>query len=534
VWSCVWVSVLVGSFALGCALRVEEEEGPAPRERWSKVIDPGSGFLTTLLAPPRLGPAKERLVAHAIDDARDFLAEHERLFGAAAQVSSLVFLDLRLDPLGGASVRFASLVAGLRVDGGDVVVLLAPDGIVRAVTGRFPLPGELDGPPVLGVAAAIEIAARTTSLGELDGSPRLVVSLQGLTARPAWQIRLRRAAPYAEREVLVDAGTGAVLAHRERLREVAARGSGLGVDGTRHELDIAKSGDEYLLRDETRGRGIRTYDARGRESLPGHIFRSPDPARWDESGDFAGSAVDAHASAARVWDYLGAVHDRRGLDGQGGSVAMVVHFGDGYANAFWDGSRAVFGDGDDETGPFAAALDVVAHELFHGLNQHTADLVYEGESGALDESVADVFGSLVELRSGGGNWLLGERLADGGLRDLADPARLGQPSHLEEKLDLPVTPAGDMGGVHANSTIPSHAAYLLAEGGVHRLSGIRVHAIGRERMAAIWYRALTLYLGSRASFADFAAATQAAAVDLYGEDSGPAASTREAWRAVGL
>ena len=529
-----WSWIFLCAVGLGCALPMDDDEQGAVRERWTKVIDPDTGFLTTLLMPPRLGPAQDGLVAYAIDDARAFLAENRSLFGGAARADGLVFLDLRLDPLGGASVRFASQIGGLPVDGGDVVVLLAPDGRVRAVTGRFPLPGALDALPILEPGACVALALEAVQGSELVGQPRLVVRLVGSVARPAWRIGLRRPAPFAEREVLIDAASGAVLVERDGLRSTAARGSGLGLDGRRYALDIAQSGDEYILRDETRGRGIRTYDAGGHESLPGRLVRSSDPDRWDDAGPFAGAAVDAHVAAALVFDYLGAAHDRHGLDGQGTPIAVVVHFGDGYANAFWDGNRAVFGDGDAELPPFAAALDVVAHELFHGVNQHSADLVYEDESGALDESLADVFGTLVEKRAGTGNWLLGERLVDGGLRDLGDPARLGQPSHMEEKVELPVTPEDDMGGVHVNSTIPSHAAYLLAEGGVHRRSGVRVHGIGRERMGAIWYRALTLYLGPRAGFADFAAATRAAAVDLYGADSAPAASVEETWRAVGL
>jgi bacillolysin len=501
---------------------------------WSRVVEPRTGYLTMLLSPAREGPARAGLVADAIGLSREFLEARPDIFGSASGSDQLVFLDLRVDPTGGASVRFALQIGGLVVDGGEIVVLLARDGRVRAVTGSFPTPARLQAVPVLDAASAQRLASASGAIA--DPMPRLVARRIGDRLHAAWRVRVDHGGVIGAREVFVDATTGATLFERALMRPVAARGSGVGSDGVRRQLDCARSGDAYVLRDETRGRGIRTYDAGEDEDLPGALVRSRSPDVWDAAGEHAGAAVDAHLHAARVWDYLGATHDRRGLDGAGGSLAVVVHFGEGFANAFWDGSRAVFGDGDGVTvrRPLSSALDVVAHELVHGLDGHAAGFVYEGESGALDESIADVLATLIEHRRGGGNWQLGEELVDGGLRDLADPARLGDPTHWEERADLPLTPEGDMGGVHVNSTIPSHAAYLLAEGGVHQRSGIRVHPIGRDRLGAIWYRALTLYLGPRASFADFAAATRAAAVDLYGAGSLPAGSTDEAWRAVGL
>ena len=506
---------------------------------WSFVRSP-AGDLTMVIAPPRLGLAEPGLLVGAIERARRFVEAHPGVFAAAATPGALVLRDLRVDPRGGASVRFSLVVHGLPVDGGDLVCLLAPDGRVRSVAGRFPRLAPPPGEPRVDRASAIALALAAAPAAPDDpfdvlAAPELIAWPDGPDLRPAWRVHLTQDRSALARDIFVDAMTGRILRDRPLARSEAARGSGIAVRGDRRELDIAVSGSELVLRDETRGRGIRTYTAGRSHRLPGQLVRSPVPDRWDEGVPGAGAAVDAHANAAIVWDYLSAVHDRRGLDGQGTAIALVVHHGEDEVNAFWDGRRAVFGDGDgDAFAPFPAALDVVAHELGHGLNEHAAGLVYEAESGALDESLADVFASLVEQRAGDGDWILGEDVNPDGIRDLGDPARLGDPTHLSEKVELPVTPAGDMGGVHINSTIPSHAAYLLTEGGVHALSAVRVHGIGAERVRAIWYRALTLYLAPAASFADFAAATRAAAVDLYGADGGPAASVDEAWRAVGL
>jgi thermolysin len=278
---------------------------------------------------------------------------------------------------------------------------------------------------------------------------------------------------------------------------------------------------------------LRTYTASGREALPGKLVTSASPNSWDNGGAAAGAAVDAHAFAAITYDYLASVHARRSIDGADGPLDVVVHWGQGVMNAFWDGKRAVFGDGDGE-GPLAAGLVVVAHVFLHGVTQATSGLVYEGESGALNESLSDVFGTFVELRAGHGNWTIGEGVASTPLRDLARPSRSGLPAHMSQYVRLPLDPDHDMGGVHTNSTIPSHAAYLVAVGGTSEISHVHVTALGVTRTRAIWYRAATIYLHAHGTFADFAAATHAAAEDLYGAHSTAVASVDLAWHAVGV
>jgi Zn-dependent metalloprotease len=133
----------------------------------------------------------------------------------------------------------------------------------------------------------------------------------------------------------------------------------------------------------------------------------------------------------------------------------------------------------------------------------------------------------------GQNWLLGEDIGEP-MRDLEAPWTLDQPAHMSEYVRLPATPAGDMGGVHVNSTIPSHAAFLVAEGGTHPRSHIVVSGLGIDAMRTIWWRAITMYLAPRARFRDFAAATRTAAEDLFGEKSREVTSVTAAWRAVGV
>jgi thermolysin len=250
--------------------------------------------------------------------------------------------------------------------------------------------------------------------------------------------------------------------------------------------------------------------------------RSSSPTSWDTTGLAAGAAVDAHANLSETWDWFQRELGRRGWDGRGGVVRATVHYGRGFENAFWNGRQLVFGDGNAEVSPLAASLDVVAHEYTHGVVAWSAGLGAGGMSGALNEAIADLFGVFVSWGSGrGAAWQIGETVfrLNGrpmALRDLADPRRTLQPANLEEY--------DGRAGPHYNSTIASHAGYLMSEGA----PGI-AH-LGVPVTARIWYRALTRYLTQESTFADAADATLAAARDLKLGES----SVRAAWVAVGV
>src|SRR5262249_5965503 len=147
--------------------------------------------------------------------------------------------------------------------------------------------------------------------------------------------------------------------------------------------------------------------------------------------------------------------------------------------------------------------------------------------------LSDVFGCLVEQDRRDGNWTVGEDVAAMPLRDLAYPTRTQNPAHMKDFVHLPLTPENDMGGVHLNSTIPSHAAYLVAVGGKFPVAVGTVKGIGKAKLREIWWRAATTYLGPRARFADFAEATRAAAEDLYGGGA-EVDAVEAAWHAVGV
>ena len=273
-------------------------------------------------------------------------------------------------------------------------------------------------------------------------------------------------------------------------------------------------------------------DAKNRETLPGVRVRGEDdPASGDASVDEAFDGLGA------TFDFYWDAYQRNGIDGAGGALLATVHYGEDYDNAFWNGERMVFGDGDDEvfTG-FTKSLTVIAHELTHGVTEHEGGLVYQGQSGALNESLSDVFGCLTEQHQRGqtadeASWLVGagiftDAVQGRALRSMIEPGtaydddvlgRDPQPAHMSDY----VVTDGDNGGVHINSGIPNRAFALAA---------VELGGHAWERAGLIWYRTLTSGTLSRtANFAAFAAATISAAAAEFG-----ATSAEVVRRAVGL
>ena len=281
---------------------------------------------------------------------------------------------------------------------------------------------------------------------------------------------------------------------------------------------------------------LRTIsDAHGTEQLPGDV------ARTEGAGPTGDAAVDeAYDGLGSTWGLYKEVFGRDSLDGAGLALDGTVHYGRNYDNAFWDGSRMVFGDGDGVLfNRFTASVDVIGHELTHGITEKTAGLAYEGQSGALNESISDVFGSLVKQRALGqdaasADWLIGAGLFTPSVHGEAlrsmkapgtayDDPRIGkdpQPATMSGYVDT----TDDNGGVHLNSGIPNHAFYLAATG----IGGNAWEGAGR-----VWYDVLTGgKLPSDADFATFAAATVAAAGTRFGVGSREQAAVAKAWQDV--
>jgi Zn-dependent metalloprotease len=345
---------------------------------------------------------------------------------------------------------------------------------------------------------------------------------------------MERAAAAARRALLADPPLREE--RDERMREAAENTGGDQRSGTRNGLLAPRTAAGSPAAASAPAVQRTVFDAAGTETLPGRVVRREgDPAAADIAVNEAYDGLGA--THALLWEAFG----RDSVDGRGLPLNATVHYGDDYDNAFWDGERMVFGDGDGEVfGRFTASLSVIGHELAHGVTQYTAGLVYQGQSGALNESFSDVIGALVEQHRLGqsaeeASWLIGEGLFTAAvegraLRSMLEPGTaydddvLGkdpQPASMDDYVDT----ADDNGGVHLNSGIPNRAFALAAT----ELGGP-----AWERAGRVWYDAVAGQLASTADFATFAAATVAASGARFGAESAETAAIVRAWRTVGV
>ena len=284
------------------------------------------------------------------------------------------------------------------------------------------------------------------------------------------------------------------------------------------------------------------YDAGSGMTLPG--------VRVREEGAPPSSDVavnEAYDGSGYTYDLFLDIYQRNSIDNNGMRLDSTVHYGRGYDNAFWNGKQMVYGDGDEDLPPeqrlfnrFTIALDVIGHELAHGVTQFEAALAYQGQSGALNESMSDVFGSLVKQRSlnqtaAEADWIIGaglftSRVNGVGIRSMKAPGTayddpiLGkdpQPAHMRDYVNT----VEDNGGVHINSGIPNHAFYITA---------IEIGGYSWEKTGRIWYLALRDKLQANSTFLQAAQATYQVAGELYGEGSAEQQAVKKGWETVGI
>jgi Zn-dependent metalloprotease len=279
------------------------------------------------------------------------------------------------------------------------------------------------------------------------------------------------------------------------------------------------------------------FDAHNGSALPGTVARMEGSRR---SRDVA--VNEAYDGLGTTWDFFWRVYQRNSIDGEGLHLDATVHYRTNYDNAFWDGHQMVFGDGDGRLfNRFTIALDVIGHELAHGVTGDEAQLLSMGQPGALNESISDVFGSLIKQyklnqTADKADWLIGAGLLAAGVKGVAlrsmkapgtafDDPVLGnddQPAHMRDYVET----SDDYGGVHTNSGIPNHAFYLVAT------------ALGGnawEKAGLIWYDTLRdPRLRNTATFAQFARQTEANAGRLYGRQSAEYKAVVDAWQQVGV
>jgi thermolysin len=379
--------------------------------------------------------------------------------------------------------------------------------------------------------------------------------------------------------VFVDASSGAELLQYSSIHTQAAIGSGRGTLGELRKMSVLRQGGVYIADDRHRPPVLTTFDMRGNLTratsvLDGAPLFTSDIAS-DTDNDWTDVAtIDAHASIGLTYDYYFKRHGRRGLDNQDRPIITMVNgvtqqaavtlppdLLDFAINAFWCGDcgpggigMMYFGNGIPPGFSFfgftvtylAASLDIVAHELTHGVTESSSNLIYMNESGALNEAFSDIMGTSVEFffqpignGLGQAEYLFGEDSFRGvgggvnGIRSFVNPLAYGDPDHYSIRF----TGTADDGGVHINSSIVNHAFYLAIQGGTNITSRLTVQGVGvanREQIEKAFYRAFVFMLPASATFATARSATIQAARDLYPSNAAVAAAITQAWTAVGV
>ncbi len=479
-------------------------------------------------------PAKESL-------ARTFLNQHRAAFQLEDPDTELITVAVEDDLLGHTHVRFQQQHQGHEVALARLTAHFHPDGRLELLDGAYiPTPQDVPVAPTVADADALLVARASIPGGfrGTAGAARTVIHapLDG-AARLAWEFEIAVGLAQAW-QFTVDAVDGRILSRRSRVYDVAATGSGVDLSGTSRALNLWRVGATYTLADTSKQmfnaagdplsdpKGVITVlDARGTgiNSLDDNTvfaITSSNPNQWSVPG-----GISAAFNFAQTYDYYLERHGRNSINGSGGNVTAVVGVG-GYDNASWHGNLGMMFFGNVRKYP--GSLDVVAHELTHGVTENSANLVYEMQSGALNEAFSDIFGECVEARTRTKNdWKMGTDLGEV-FRDLKNPHSITigglnrpYPARFSELIKLANTPDADNGGVHLNSSIINHTFYQLAEG----LTG----AIGIPDAEKIFYRCLTRHLQARSQFLDCRLGCLAAAEALFGPGSNQVAKTAEAF-----
>ena len=476
--------------------------------------------------------------------AEKFLADNRNLLKLSEPTKELVPKRHWVDRFGAKHFRYQQTYQGIPLWGKELMVHLDTGDSVYMCQGRYePTPELLDTTPEITADEALEATRGhlgiTTDCHYPPKTELVIYTASDGTMTLAYKVDI---SPSLDQRWLyfVDADSGAVIHRINNIHNTVVNASGQDLNSEIRSFNAWFDQETYYLVDPTiplddppyapvpdiKSTG-NTYilDARNGDSDLYFITNSSLDTGWDQAG------VSAAYNTRKVYDYYKNTFGRNGIDDNNMNYLTVVHLKENYANAFWNGKFVCFGDGDDQTfSALSGSLDITAHEIQHGVTEFTAGLIYENQSGALNEGYSDIFACMVDRD----DWTVGEGVtlvSPGYLRSLANPA-LGLdplPTKMSEYRNLPNTEQGDHGGVHINMSIPSRAAYLMADGLTAEGLGT---SIGRDKTERIFFRALTTYLQASSQFLDARVATLQAAEDLYGAGSTEVTTVQASWDAV--
>ena len=548
-------------------------------------------FATTLLAanlvvimsPPATAQTRSLAVA-AMSGQLDQIREWDQRVDQMARSGDLQLREQIADAVvpGNVHERFIQTHDGVPIWGGDIT-RQSSLGSTISLFGTIYDGVALDVQPKLSPEAARDIAAGLAGGADLGAAPLPSLVILPLSdGSYALTYRCQAVTTAAAVAYFIDAADGSVRSSYNLFENQSAIVTGTGVLNDTKKVSVKTQSGTFVADDQLRPPSLQTFDLRGNlttaiNALNGVITLGTASLATDPSTTWTdGANVDAHTYEGYTYDFYFKRFGRRGLDNRDARIVGLTHtvrpqdvftasssvLGQFYVNAFYcptcgsDGrGMMVYGEGLPSNvflqvgntrlfvKNFAGALDIVAHELTHGVTAFTSRLLGVNEPGALNEAFSDMMGTSVEFfvrQTGTGpqpNYVMGSDIFSsnqpGFARSLQDPLSFGNPDHYSRRL----LDASDNGEVHANSTIASHAFYLAIEGGTNSTSRLSVQGVGsanRDQIEKTFYRGFTLLLPSNATFSIARSATIQAARDLYGTGSAVERAVTQAWTAVGV
>jgi len=507
--------------------------------------------------------------------ASTIFSNYKSAFGLTAN-DKMENFKTETDPLGYSTYRFQQYYKNIKVEFATVL-LSEKDGQLKTMIGKTASAINVNTVPQITEANALQNAlnsiqaqeylwqhpANEAHLKEITKDPQATFYPRGELViinedyinstgqyRLAYKFRIDALAPVTSAEVFVDAQNGNILHKFNRIMHADEPGSAVTQYSGNRPIMTEKFGflffTYYRLTETGRGGGIQTINQNHQIDFTNLSYFTDDDNTWDNvNANQDEYATDAHWAAETTYDYFLTNHARNSYDNAGYMVRVYVHYGNSVNNGFYSGDYAVIylGDGDATCNPLVS-LDFIGHEFTHGVTDYTAHLVYQGESGAINEAFSDIFAVDIEYWAKPGNYLLFEetyKVAGNYDRSMSNP-KSGSPPQPDTygKINWKSTAVGaaDEGGVHYNSGIMNKWFYLLSEGG----SGTNdlgdkynVQGIGRDKAIKIAYRALTTKILSNAQFLQAREGTIAAAKDLFpGTCTDEELQTTNAWYAVGV
>ncbi len=478
-------------------------------------------------------------------------------------------IKMQKDELGYQHFRYQQYYKGIKVTDG-IYILHAKNGQVHSLNGYFVEGLNHSGVPTISESSALDKALAHVGAdlykwevgseemwekmkrNDVNATlfPKATLEFVAVNSdynnrdmRLAYRFDIYAHEPMSRQWVFVDANSGEVVNVIDRICHVDVTGTAnTRYSGTQTLVADQTGPGAFRLRESGRGQGVETWDLNQGTNYGNAVDFTDTDNNWTTTTNMDDAAFDAHWGAEATYDYYLQTHNRDGLDGNGMIMRSYIHYSTNYNNAFWNGAEMTFGDGSNSPGGFTplTAIDVCGHEFTHGVTENTSSLIYSYQSGAMNESFSDIFGTVIEFwkKPTDCDWLIGSEITftqPSALRSMSNPNAFGDPDcYLGTNW---YTGTADNGGVHTNSGVQNFWFYLLTVGGaatndvgdVYNVTGI-----GMNDAADIAFRTNCYYLVTNSQLADSRTYAIQSAQDLFGSCSQQHISTTNAWYAVNV